>query len=167
MPRPIVIDKPSHAELTKLIQMLEEIDDPSSRRRANVILLFGAGLAGQDIARELKAHPNTVYADLRAYAESGLKCLNRISSVGAPTQIKAEQVEEILRIANMEPFELGLPYGRWSLSNLREYLIKIKVVKAISREYLRRILKKGAIIYAGSNRRRSVRIRNECRFWQE
>jgi hypothetical protein len=38
---------------------------------------------------------------------------------------------------------LGLPYGRWSLSKFRDYLIGHGVVREISREHLRRVLKKG------------------------
>jgi hypothetical protein len=36
-----------------------------------------------------------------------------------------------------------LPFARWSLAKLRAYLIRHRVVQAISREHLRRVLKKG------------------------
>ena len=38
---------------------------------------------------------------------------------------------------------MGLPYSRWTLAKLRAYLIRERLVKAISREHLRRVLKKG------------------------
>ncbi|MGA9923653.1 MAG: hypothetical protein WBQ29_09635, partial [Isosphaeraceae bacterium] len=40
------------------------------------------------------------------------------------------------------PTTLGLPLGRWSLAKLRAYLIRQRIVPTISREHLRRVLKK-------------------------
>ena len=45
-------------------------------------------------------------------------------------------------VLELPPYELGFPYGRWSLSKLRSYLIKYKIVSN-SREHLRRCSKKG------------------------
>ena len=58
---------------------------------------------------------------------------------------------EMVRLAETLPAEMGLPYGRWSLSKLREYLLKRRVVKAISREHLRRELRKGGCAFGVSN----------------
>jgi transposase len=95
-------------------------------------------------------HPNTVYADLRDFARHRLSCMNRPRHVGAPPRLSQEQIEAIWRTARQPPTAVGLPYGRWSLAKLRAYLIRKRVVKAISREHLRRVLKKGGTACAMS-----------------
>ena len=70
---------------------------------------------------------------------------------GPPVRITETQRVEIVRLAETSPAEMGLSYGRWSLSKLREYLFKRRVVKAISREHLRRVLRKGGCAFEVSN----------------
>jgi hypothetical protein len=57
-------------------------------------------------------------------------------------------MDEIAQVAEQSPTEFGLPYGRWSLAKLQEYLIhQRRLLKAISREHLRRLLKKSIFAY--------------------
>ena len=49
------------------------------------------------------------------------------------------QFKAIWRLAERSPLALGLPFARWSLAKLRAYLIRKRLVKAISREHLRRV----------------------------
>ena len=72
-----------------------------------------------------------------------LSCLDGPRAVGAPSRLSREQIETIWRLAGQPPTALGLPYGRWSLAKLRAYLIRQRIIKAISREHLRRVLKRG------------------------
>ncbi len=53
-------------------------------------------------------------------------------------------------LADPSPTAVGLPYGRWSLAKLRAYLLKQRILKAISREHLRRVLEKRGFISAAS-----------------
>jgi transposase len=158
MSRSLTIRKPTAAEVRQVSKWLSATDDVQQRRRADVILLYGAGLTGREIAAALSVHVNTVYSDLRAFAEHGLACLQPAVTVGAPARLSAEQQAEIQRLAEVPPYELGLPYGRWSLSKLAAYLIKQRVLKTISREHLRQVLKKGALSCAASNARSSATI---------
>ena len=67
---------------------------------------------------------------------------------GAPPRISATQLDEIARVAEQSPTEFGLPYGRWSLAKLQEYLIdQRRLLKRLSREHLRRLLKKSRSTY--------------------
>ncbi len=104
-------------------------------RRAQTILLYAAGLPASDIASVLGVHRNTTYADLHAFDQQGLDCVSHVPTRGAPVRITAAQIEAMQRIAHIPPYELGLPYGRWSLQKLCAYLRKQHVVKTISREY--------------------------------
>jgi hypothetical protein len=81
---------------------------------------------------------------LHAFDRRGLASVCQPRRAGAPARLSTAKVAAIWRLAETPPYELGLPYGRWSLAKLRAHLIRQRVVKAISREHLRRLLQKGA-----------------------
>jgi len=151
MGRYLRVRKPTAKEYRQLNEWMEESEDSRQRRRSAVLVFYAAGFTGEDIARALQVHPNTVYADLRAFARDGLDSVRRSPAVGAPPRIDAATAAEICRVAKIPPGELGLEYGRWSLANLRDYLVKKRAVRGISREHLRQVLKKGESISAPSS----------------
>jgi transposase len=150
MPRPSTTRKPRSDELRKLHHLLGTPLQPWQRRRAEAVLLHAAGVAAADIARLLDVHVHTAYADLRAFHRQGLGAERLPRRVGARARLTDAQVRAIWRLAETPPPELGLPYGRWSLAKLRDHLVRQRVLKAISREHLRRVLKKGASRSAAS-----------------
>jgi transposase len=158
MSRPLNARKPSAVELHRVHRWLEKALQPWQRRRAEVLLLHAAGLPASAMAQLLQVHVNTVYADLRDFARHGLSCLSRPRTVGAPPGLSREQIAAIWRLAGQPPTALGLPFGRWRLAKLRAYLIRQRVVKEISREHLRRVLKKGGIPCAASSASSSAPI---------
>ena len=167
MPRALAIHKPTPTEIRELNKLLEEGLKPRQRRRAEAILLYATGMTAIDIARFLDAHVNTIHADLRAFDYQSLNSVRQSPLSGAPTRIDAVQRAEILRLADSAPYELGLPYGRWSVEKLRQYLLKHRVVKAISHEHLRRLLKKGDSTFAESGAKSSAMTPKGRRFWAE
>ncbi|WP_406698641.1 helix-turn-helix domain-containing protein [Singulisphaera sp. Ch08] len=92
------------------------------------------------LLRSWRSTFTTVYADLHAFEREGLASVRQSRCLGAPPRLTTEQWEEIVRLAEVPLYELGLPYSRWSLAKLREYLIQYQVLKRISREHLRRVL---------------------------
>jgi transposase len=151
MARPLHIRKPQAAELRRLHQLLEGPLQPWQRRRIEVLLLYAAGLDGQAIASLLGVYRNTVYADLHAFHHYGLAGLQGPRGLGAPPRLTSAQIATICRLADQSPTALGLPYGHWSLAKLRAYLLKQRILKAISREHLRRLLEKRGFISAVSD----------------
>lgn len=143
MSRPLSVRKPSTNELRRLHRWLEGPLQPWQRRRAEVLLLHAAGLPASAMAQLLQVHVNTVYANLRDFAQHGLSSLRRPRPVEAPPRLSQGQIDTIWRLAGQPPTTLSLPFGRWTLAKLRDYLIRQRIVKAISREHLRRVLKKG------------------------
>jgi transposase len=164
MARPLTIRQPHTAEIRQLHKVLEETLTPGQRRRAEAILLYTAGLAAVDIAQWLDVHPNTIYADLHAFGHYGIAAIHHVSRGGAPQEITPAQEAEIQRLAELPPYTLGLPYGRWPLAKLRAYLIQQHVLKTISREHLRRVLKKGGCTFVGSSANCSALIPNVAPF---
>lgn len=160
MSRSLTVRKPTAAEIRQMNSCLQAAASRQQRRRAEAIVLYGAGLSAEAIAQALAVHPHTIYNDLHLFQQEGVACVQAPPSVGAPVRISAEQREEIGRLAERAPCEVGLPYGRWSLSKLRAYLLKTRVVNRISREHLRQILKKRGSVSAVSAARFSVMIPN-------
>jgi len=151
MSRPLTTRRPSATELRRVHRWLEKPLPAWQRRRAEVLLLHAAGHSACAMAQLLQVHVNTIYADLRDFAGHGSACLSRRRSAGAPPRLSQGQIATIWRLAGQPPTSLGLPFGRWSLAKLQAYLIRRRIVKALSREHLRRVLKKGGITFAASN----------------
>jgi transposase len=153
MARSLNIRTPRLAEFRKLDQLLCAELHPRQHRRAQAVLLHGQGLSGVDIAAALGVHPLTIYADLRAFAAAGLGCLQPPRRGGPAKLLDPEQEARICHLAEASPIDLGLPFSRWTLRRLRAYLIKERVVGRISREHLRRVLRKGGCATPASSAR--------------
>ncbi len=151
MSRPLSVRRPRVVQIRRLHHLLEGELRGWQRRRAETILLSAAGLHATEIAAFLEVHVHTVYSDLHAFEREGLRAVHPRRRQGAPPQLTTEQRAEICRLAEVPPYELGQPYGRWSLAKLRDYLIKQRLDKRISREHLRRVLEKRGFASAASS----------------
>ena len=158
MSRPLTVRKPNADELHQRHQWLEQPLKSWQRRRAEVLLLYAADGSASAIAQLLQVHRNTVSSDLRAFARHGLSALSRPRKLGAPPRLSKKQIAAIWRLADREPTTLGLPFGRWRLAKLRAYLIRERIDSALSREHLRRVLKKGGTRFATSSASSSAPI---------
>jgi transposase len=143
MARPLSVRPPTSQQLRRLHRFLEGPLLPWQRRRAEALLLLAAGHPACFIAGLLQAHVNTIYADLRRFARQGLRCLLPLSRLGAPPRLNSAHRKAIWRVAGQSPLALGLPFARWSLAKLRAYLVRKRLAPPVSREHLRRVLKKG------------------------
>jgi site-specific recombinase XerD len=128
------IRKPTAAEVQQLQQLIETSSDKRQRRRAEILVLYVTGLTATAIAQLLSLHLNTVSRVLQLFGRQGVVAVTRIR-----------------HLADQPPGKRGLPYGRWSLAKLRDYVLQQRIVDQISREHLRRLLKKGASASNGSN----------------
>jgi transposase len=162
MPRVLTVRPPTHREIRMLVGLGDDLP-ARARRRADAVLLYAGGWSATDIAEALQAHPNTIYADLQAFAQYGAGCLTRFAPGGAPARLTAAQRAAILRLAARPPSEVGLPEGRWSLATLRAYLLAHRVVRAISREHLRRVLQKGGTAFDALGASSSAPTRSAAR----
>lgn len=148
MARHLKVRRPNAAEMRQLRDILEESSDARLCRWAEALLFYGAGLNTPLIAAALSVHVNTIYTCLHRFAHLGMSLFQCVPPQGAPSGISATQMDEIAQVAEQSPTELGLPYGRWSLAKLQEYLIhQRRLLKTISREHLRRLLKKSRFTY--------------------
>lgn len=148
MTRHLKVRLPNATERRQLRQILEESSNARLYRWAEALLFYGAGLDAQSIAKAVGVHANTIYACLHRFADMGMSFFQSVPPPGASPRISVAQLDEIARVAEQSPTELGLPHGRWSLAKLREHLIhQRRLLKTISREHLRRLLKKSRFTY--------------------
>ncbi len=152
MARSLTIRKPTPREVRRLEVILEEEHPPQVQRRAFAILAYALGFVGAAIARALQVHPRTIYADLRAFSLEGLACLHPLPVGGAPQRITSQQWVQLWQWADCLPREFGLLEARWTLASFREFLVKRqRLLKRISLEHLRRVLKKRAFAFGESS----------------
>lgn len=83
-----------------------------------------------------------------AFNEHGFEALNPKWRGGRPRTIDEQTRERICLIARTSPSDWGVTaFSTWSLTKLAEHLAARKVVSAISRETLRRILRDGKVTW--------------------
>ncbi|WP_220214487.1 helix-turn-helix domain-containing protein [Streptomyces shenzhenensis] len=83
---------------------------------------------------------------IHAFNERGFDALDPKWSGGRPRKIGDQVRERICLIARTSPGDWGIKaFFTWSLAKLAEHLVKHKVVAALSRETLRRILREGKV----------------------
>ena len=110
-------------------------------RRAQVVLLSAQGMKAAEIASATYLHTEYVIELIRRFNNEGLSLLKERPETGRPITFTEEIRAEIVEIALCPPRALGRPFSRWSLAKLQEYLITRKILKSISIESLRQILK--------------------------
>lgn len=135
----------SDYEGRKLAQILRRSTSSVKVRRAQVILASAQGMKVPEIARLTHLCEHYVRKLIHRFDEEGLRSLEPRFNGGRPPEITEEQKAEMIEAALVPPGILGLPFTRWSLSKLREYLMSRGIVKTISRERLRQILKEAKV----------------------
>lgn len=110
------------------------------RQRAQIVLASDARSSAPEIARVLQTDENQVRRVIAEFNAEGMASLRPRIGGGRPRKIDDAAREEIRSIALARPRDLGEPGPRWSLTTLRRYLIRRRVVTSISKEHLRRLL---------------------------
>jgi transposase len=165
MSRSLHFQKPTSPELRALIAILESAPHPLILQRAEAILwLCMVGIASE-VAEIMNLHLSTILRYVRAFNRRRLHWITERHHGGPPRRISKRLERRIVSIAQHEPADYGLHYGTWSLSRLHWFITKKrKLVRRLSREHLRRLLKKMRCTSDGSSARSTVMIRAAPRF---
>ena len=110
------------------------------RQRAQIVLASDARSTAPEIARVLQTDENQVRRVIAEFNADGMESLRPRIGGGCPKRIDDAARDRIRAIALARPQDLDEPGTRWSLATLRRYLIRHRVVEAISKEHLRRVL---------------------------
>jgi len=110
-------------------------------RRALVVLASAGGNDVATIARLVQTSPDRVREMIHSFNEKGMRALDPQWAGGRPRRITTEQRTLIITTATQRPTSLGMPFSKWSIRKLAQYLATTKGGRiAVSRERLRQIL---------------------------
>lgn len=110
-------------------------------RRAQVVLWPAQGMSVPQIAGLAFTSEDRVRDVLHNFNADGFGSLYPRYAGGRPPQFTLAQRREIKKIAKSRPAEHGLPFSRWSLAKLADFLVAEGVVEDISHEGLRAVLR--------------------------
>lgn len=105
--------------------------------RAQIVLASSRGLNETEIAAALHIGRATVRRWLRRFRKAGILGLQTLPRQALITH---QTRQAIARVASADPRRYGVNRSQWSLSSLQGALVRHRVVRAISLQYLRRAL---------------------------
>ncbi len=110
-------------------------------RRAQMVLWSAQGMNVAQIAGLAFTSEDRVRDVLHNFNADGFESLYPRYAGGRPPVFTLAQRREIKKIAKSKPAEHGLPFSRWSLAKLADFLVAKGVVDDISHEGLRELLR--------------------------
>ena len=110
-------------------------------RRAQMVLWSAQGMSVPQIARLAFTSEDRVRDVLHNFSADGFDSLYPRYAGGHPPVFTLAQRREIKKIAKSAPADHGLPFSRWSLAKLADFLVAEGVAEDISHEGLRELLR--------------------------
>jgi transposase len=110
-------------------------------RRAQMVLLSAQGMPVAKIAQVAFTSEDRVRDVIHNFNTDGFDSLYPKYKGGRAPTFTLPQRREIKKIAKSQPAEHGLPFSRWSLAKLADFLVAEGVVEDISHEGLRELLR--------------------------
>jgi transposase len=131
----------------KLHRLKRQFTNQVNHRHARIVLLSRGGLSNAQIATQCDCTATWVRQIIHRFNAGGIAAITwypyYCSSTG-PRKFMAEIVEQINEVA-LSPAKKLIGLAVWSLSKLRAYLQKQKIVGPISLEWLRQLLRRSRI----------------------
>lgn len=141
MPKPIFVENLSKENLKELTYLVN-ISNKGLDKRAKIILLSNQGYTISEISKNIGVHYQNVRKWVYRFSENGVKGLYH-GNKGRRNKLKygKEIKKRIAEIARLKPSSVDLPFVRWTLEKLKEYLVNKKIVEPnIAIETIRNIL---------------------------
>ncbi|WP_240778170.1 helix-turn-helix domain-containing protein, partial [Nonomuraea basaltis] len=110
-------------------------------RRAQMVLLPAQGMPVAKIAQVAFTSEDRVRDVIHNFNADGFDSLYPKYKGGRKPTFTLPQRVEIKKIAKSKPAEHGLPFSRWSLAKLADFLVAEGVVEDTSHEGLRELLR--------------------------
>ncbi len=141
MPKSIFVENLSK-ENSKKLTYLVNAPDKELGKRAKIILLSSQGYTISEISKNVSIHYQNVRKWIYRFSEIGVNGLYH-GNKGKKNKLKygKETKKRIAKIARLKPNSIGLPFTKWTLDKLKEYLVQKKIVEPkIAIETIRNIL---------------------------
>ena len=130
----------SEGEADHLLKLARRSRSPIVQHRAMLLFASYQGQSVTQIAELHRASATHVAELIHAFNAEGFTSLDPRPGGGRPRRIDLAQRAEIVKVALARPVDRGEPFTGWSLTKLRAHLLRHRVVPAISRSQLWRIL---------------------------
>lgn len=128
-----------------LLRVIRRSADKVAVKRAAVVLAANTGLTVPQISASQFVHQTYVRKILNGFNKIGLASIGNRYGKGRPVIFDDTVRQEIYQVVTTPPAQLKLPFTVWSVSKLRDYLIEHRIVKTISIEWLRQILREAGV----------------------
>jgi len=150
--RAIFVRKLSTQEKAELRKLLKSTDTRLYKRARAVWLSATQHLKAPEIASIVDLHLNKVRRYIRRFNQRGIAGLYQKFSTGRPREINDKQRKQVIAMLKSRPREFGLAFSNWSLRGLCQVVIKERIIKAISPEWMRRVIAEEGYSYKRSKR---------------
>ena len=147
MPKRLPLRRFRRGEKRKLMSKLRDRKLPVwVAHRYQLIALIRGGLSTLAAARRIGCAKETAYRCLADFNQFGFRRFERSSNpAGRPSGITRRQAQDLVRIARKRPTDVGLPFTNWSMTKLRDYLLKHQLFPPVRPEWLRRLLHQAGV----------------------
>jgi transposase len=140
----------SEAERKRVAEILNEAEtSPRYRKRANVLLMadesVGKPMTQEEIAARCGVCDVTVYHTIRDCCERGLDYTLYFQKREKPPRPAIITGEKEARIIALACGEAPKGFSRWTVRLLTEKVVELSIMPEVSRETIRRVLKKRSL----------------------
>jgi transposase len=122
MPPPplrVRLDPAAQAELERRYQTTR---DAETRTRYQMVLLNAQGHTAAQVAQLTRRSPDTVRRVLKRYLAGGLDAVPHRPHPGQPPHYPPAWEAELVRVADLDPHQVGVDSALWSCRLLSDYL---------------------------------------------
>jgi transposase len=118
-PLRVTLDQAAQTELDRRYQTTR---DASTRTRYQMVLLGAEGRPVVEIARITRRSPDTVRRVLKRYLAGGADAVPHRPHPGQPPHWPPAWEAELVRVADLDPHQVGVDSALWSCRLLADYL---------------------------------------------
>lgn len=139
MTAPIILTMLEEPTLADLRRRYDETTDAETRTRYQMLFLSWQGQTSGQIAQIVLRSQDTVVRVLKRFLTGGLDAVPRRTAPGRERRVTAAWEDELLRVIELDPHEVGEETANWTTERLAEYLGQqtgISVTEETVRVYL-------------------------------
>jgi transposase len=124
MPSPLQVTL-DQAALAELERRYHTTRDAPTRTRYQMVLLAAQGHTPPQIALLVRCSADTVRRVLKRYLAGGLDAVPHRPHPGQPPHYPPAWEQELVRVADLDPHEVGVDSALWSCRLLADYLAEV------------------------------------------
>jgi transposase len=109
-------------QLSELEQAINTSPYPEVRQRAIAVRMLHLGQHPERVAEAVMVTSNTIYAWHKRWREQGIGGLRDGHRTGRPAKAGQAYIDELGRLLERDPRDLGPPFTIWTINRLRLYL---------------------------------------------